>query len=79
MKSAIMMQMNNLILYTTNCPKCRVLKTKLDLKKIPYDVCTDIDEMLALGFTAAPILKTETGIMTFEEAVNWLKEVKDAN
>ena len=42
--------MSNIILYSTEkCPKCKVLKTKLDRKNIKYDVVTDIKDMIKLN------------------------------
>ena len=34
------------ILYSTGCPKCRVLKTKLDKKNINYIENNDVEEMI---------------------------------
>jgi glutaredoxin len=33
-------------LYSTGCPKCKVLETKLNNKNIEFNVNTDVDEML---------------------------------
>ena len=37
----------NVVMYSTNCPKCRVLEMKLNSKGITYSVVTDVDEMTA--------------------------------
>ena len=66
--------MNKIILYTTNCPKCEILKEKLDSKNITYEVCSDIKIMVAKGFRSAPILEVDNKVLTFLEAVNWIKE-----
>ena len=34
--------MNNIIFYTTNCPKCKVLKTKMDEIELTYKICEDV-------------------------------------
>lgn len=63
------------ILYTTHCPKCYILQQKLDEKGIKYQICEDIDEMIALNITAAPALYTEeTGLMDFGKAIQWVRE-----
>ena len=66
--------MNKIILYTTNCPKCEILKEKLDTKNITYEICTDIKEMVAKGFRSAPILEVDDVAFTYLDAINWIKE-----
>ena len=64
-----------IVVYSTNCPRCKILETKLNQKGITYEVCTDVDEMIALGLSSAPGLKIEDGpIMGFSEAVKWVNE-----
>ena len=36
-------------LYSNGCPRCNVLKKKLDQKGIAYEVNDDVNDMLALG------------------------------
>lgn len=63
-------------LYSTNCPKCKVLEVKLKNKNIEYDVCTDVDEMLAQGIKGAPALQLEDNtILNFSDAVRWVNEI----
>ena len=65
--------MNEVILYTTHCPKCMVLEAKLKEKNINYYTCDDLDLMEQKGFVSAPMLVTDGKIMTFGEAIQWLK------
>lgn len=62
----------NVILYTTHCPKCKVLETKLKLKNIDFKEETNIEEMESLGFTTAPVLKVDDKFMDFGEAIKWV-------
>ena len=62
------------ILYSTGCPKCRVLKTKLDKKNINYIENNDVEEMLELGFDFLPVLKVDNDIMNFTEANDWINK-----
>lgn len=62
----------NVVLYTVGCSKCKVLSMKLDNKKIPYEVCTDIEIMKSMGFIQAPMLEVDGKIMNFTEAVEWV-------
>lgn len=61
-----------IILYSTGCPKCRILEKKLDEKGIKYSVETDVDEMVRLGFMELPQLKVDDKILNFTEAVSWI-------
>lgn len=62
----------DVILYTTGCPKCNVLKTKLNNKEIPYTEITDINLMKEKGFYQVPMLEVNGQVMDFTTANNWL-------
>ncbi len=63
-------------LYSTNCPKCKVLETKMQKKNIEYTTCTDMDEMLAHGIKSAPALELDNNqILNFSDAVRWVNEI----
>ena len=62
----------SIILYSTNCPKCRVLDAKLHLADIEFEVCEDIDKIESLGITSAPVLGVDNKLLTFKEAVDWI-------
>ena len=38
--------MQKIIFYTTNCPRCQVLKKKMDSLGIEYELNDDIEEMM---------------------------------
>lgn len=59
-------------LYSTNCPKCKVLKEKLDNLHIDYTVCDDMNLMIEKGFLSVPMLEVDDKTMTFNEAIRWL-------
>lgn len=62
----------SVILYSTGCPKCKVLKVKLDSKEIKYDVVDDVDEMLRLGMTTVPCLGVDGEVLNFKESMKWI-------
>ena len=62
----------NVVMYSTNCPKCRVLEMKLKAKGIGHSVVTDVDEMVAKGMTSAPALEVDGELMGFAEAMRWV-------
>lgn len=58
-----------MILYSNGCPKCKILKKKLDDKKIKYEECGDIELMIRKGITFLPVLETDSGkLLDFSEA-----------
>lgn len=64
----------SVIFYTTGCPKCAILKKKLDTAHIPYTENRDVDEMQALGMTEAPALSVSGELMSFSDSVRWVNE-----
>lgn len=64
----------NIKLYSTGCPKCHVLESKLNSKNISYEVCNDKDVMISMGLTAIPVLEVDGNRMDFKQAVNWINE-----
>ncbi len=61
----------SVVLYTTGCPKCKVLEAKLAQKGIKFSIEEDLDEMIELGYQSAPLLKVDGNIMEFGAAVKW--------
>lgn len=64
--------MTNIILYSTGCPRCDVLKDKLDSKAVSYSVNNSVDEMTELGISEVPVLSVNGQLMKFKEAVEWV-------
>ena len=69
----------DIIFYTTHCPRCRVLKAKLDEKQVTYTECDDIDKMMALGLRTSPALGIDGKIMDFSAAIKWLRDLEVSN
>lgn len=59
-------------LYTTYCPKCNVLKQKLDDKQISYSIVDDMNIMVDMGFKSAPILEVDGQFYDFTHAIQWI-------
>ena len=64
----------NIVLYSTNCPKCKILETKLNKKGISYSIVTDVNIMLEKGFTQAPVLEVNGEVKEFRAANTWVEE-----
>lgn len=63
-------------IYTTDtCPRCKVLKTKMDAKEIPYESITDVNEIKKLGIMSVPYMQVDDGeLMDFATANAWINE-----
>lgn len=63
------------IIYTTDtCPRCKILKKKLESKEIPFAEIQDIDELLKLNIDEVPIMKVDEKLYTFGDAVDWVNK-----
>ena len=65
------------IVYTTHCPKCNVLESKLKKASIAYDVTDDIQPVIDAGFMSAPVLydKIEEKYYPFTDAIKLINEI----
>lgn len=65
-------------LYTTNCPKCNILKEKLTQKNIKFTEVTDEDFMIKTGINSIPTIELVNGTRyEFKDAVDWLKTLPE--
>ena len=65
-----------IVLYSTHCPKCRVLEKKLQECNQNYSIETDVSFLIDNGYTQVPMLKIDDKLLTFQEAVEWLNNNK---
>lgn len=63
-----------IILYSTGCPRCSVLKRKLDEKCVAYEENHDENEMIRHGITEVPVLSVDGRLMNYRTAVTWINE-----
>lgn len=61
-------------LYTTGCPKCNVLKQKLQGKNIAFIVNDSKEQMTELGIKQVPVLKVGQDLLYFAEANDWVNK-----
>ena len=67
--------MDKCILYSTGCPKCTVLESKLAQKNIDYIVDDDIDVMMSKGIEIVPVLEVNGEMMNFKSAVDYVNKI----
>lgn len=65
-----------IILYSTGCPKCEVLKKKLKAKNIEYVENNNVEDMESLGIDQVPVLSIDGSLMGFAEANNWINNTE---
>lgn len=62
-------------IYTTaTCPKCKILKKKMDDKGIAYEEFTDENEMQRMGILSVPVLEVDGEQMDFQQAIKYVNE-----
>lgn len=64
----------NIILYSSHCPRCKVLEDKLAKKNISYTLFDDVQKMIELGITSVPIFEVDGIKMEFRDANKWINE-----
>ena len=64
----------NIILYTVNCPKCKVLEKKLNNANISFEVCKDTKLMAERNISKLPMLEVDGEMLTFKEAVDMINK-----
>ena len=65
-----------IVLYSNGCPRCNVLKAKLDEKGVDYVLENDIDVMIDKGYFTAPVLVVDEVEYEFGKAVKWVNGLK---
>ena len=72
--------MDKIILYSTNCPKCKVICKKLQQKELEFteiDCRTDttyIEMLSGKGFRGMPVLQVGDEYFDFIKANKWIGE-----
>lgn len=67
--------MNEIILYSTDCPNCKMLKLLLEKHGVAFIENKSVDEMIALGFDKVPVLKVDNKYMNYNEAKKWIENI----
>lgn len=65
--------MDEIVLYSTGCPKCVVLEQRLEDRGIKFATVTNVDEMLKLGMDSVPNLKVGDKMLGFVDAIKWVE------
>lgn len=71
--------MKKLILYSTHCPRCRILQEQLETKGLKYEEVTDIETMRQLNILSVPLLEVDGDLMDFNRAFTWINNNEEGN
>lgn len=72
--------MQKVILYSNNCPKCKMLEMRLKQAKVDFSICTDLDTIINKKESdEMPFIEKDNSILNFKEAWEWATEVMNGN
>lgn len=63
------------ILYSNDCPNCKILENKLKNKNVNFKKESNLDYIIENGYMSVPILRKENELMTFMEANEFLNKI----
>ena len=67
-------------LYSTHCPKCKIVEMKMNQKGLAFIVIDNEEEVVNTGkahnIMSAPILEVDDEFYDFANAVKWINERK---
>ena len=63
-----------IILYTIDCPKCKILEKKLNMNNIQYDICKDTKLMKEKNIQKLPMLSIDERLHSYKEAVDLINK-----
>lgn len=64
--------MSEIILYSNDCPKCKVLETKLNSKNIKFTKISDLEILRSKNIMSVPVLEVDNNFMSFVDANTWV-------
>lgn len=66
-------------LYSTDCPRCKVLEKKLEQKKVDYEINKNLDEIMSVaeqyGISSAPFIQVGDAVLAFEPANQFINNL----
>lgn len=63
------------IFSTETCPRCKILKAKMEDKGVDFVENRDIEEMEKLGITSVPVLRKDGELLDFGKAISWINSL----
>ncbi len=66
--------MDNIIVYSNDCPKCKVLKAKLTNTGIKFTETSNFDYLQEKGILNLPVMQIGNELYQYVEAIKWINE-----
>lgn len=63
-----------IILYSTDCPRCKLVKQMLDVHNIPYTEIVNKQVILDKDFDSVPMMDVDGKIMDYSGILTWLEQ-----
>lgn len=67
---------DKIVLYSTGCPRCKILKKKLDDCGTKYTLVEDVELMISKRIMSAPMIEVNGETMDFAKAMMWIQNGK---
>ena len=64
----------HIILYSTDCPRCKLVKQMLDIHHVPYTEITDKQAILDRDFDSVPMMDVNGKMMDYSGILTWLEQ-----
>lgn len=64
-------------LYSTGCPKCKILEMKLNQKKIVYSEINNVEAIRQKNILSVPVLEVDGQLLNFADAVNFVNSYQE--
>lgn len=62
-----------LVLYSNDCPRCKILERKLQELNLPFKVSKDLSVISQRGYSTVPMLMlTNAKLLDFSESIKYL-------
>ena len=64
--------MSSIVFYTTDCPNCKILESKLKEKNIKYTECRNRRIMVSKKIMSVPMLDVNGKLLSFSKSLEWI-------
>ena len=59
-------------MYSTGCPNCKRLESRLKAANLTYNICNDLNKLKELNFSNIPMLDIDGTLFGYRPAINWI-------
>ena len=66
---------DKIIFYTIDCPKCQILKRKMDNKNIQYEIINNKKIIIKKGISQLPMLEIKGHLLNYKGGVDYINKL----